>query len=73
MRIVGKVKPMDLTLLLAAAAKCDQRTADRARREGAHVIRTRTVRENLVRASADLGIPLGPRTPSDLPPPRSAA
>jgi hypothetical protein len=46
--------PIDMrsVLRLAAAAECDPRTAERALREGPHVIRTRVVRDRLTAALA---------------------
>lgn len=44
--------PMRSVLRLAAEAECDPRTAERALREGVHVIRTRIVRERLTAALA---------------------
>lgn len=50
--------PSPKALLIAGTVPCDPRTAERALREGVHVIRTRHVRDAIARAAEDLGIAL---------------
>lgn len=57
------VSVMDIDMLLAAMARCDRRTAAKALRDGADSITVRRVREDVVRAAAELGITL-PSAPS---------
>lgn len=50
--------PSRSALLIAAAAGCDARTAERALRHGAHVVRYHAIREAIIVAARDLGIAL---------------